>query len=164
MKNTLLFTTLLAGLALTACNKATRTDSAVVTDPSVAPVTTTTETFGDRVDRAGERTAAATRDVASDVRAASRNAADNVRDASRDAGAAMRNAGHDMKARFNEWRLSDNDIRGDVEANRPIVRSPRTAVTTSTVKIDDDTIENAIKGRLHSDAQLTNLKFDVNAS
>ena len=150
MKNTLILTSLVAGLALTACNKTTRTDTAAVNDPTIAPATT--ETLGERVDRAGERVAAGTREVAADVR-----------EAGRDAATAMRNAGQDLKARYNEWRLSDNELRADLDANRPIIRT-RTAVSTATGRIDDDTIENAIKGRLHSDSQLADLKFDVNAN
>jgi hypothetical protein len=151
MKNTLIFTTLLAGLALTACNKSTRTDTATTTDPTVAPATST-DTVGQKVDRAGDRVATASRDVANDVR-----------DASRDAANAMRNAGQDLKARYNEWRLTDNELRADLDANRPIVRT-RTAAGAATGRIDDDTIEKAIKGRLHSDSQLADLKFDVNAN
>ena len=157
MKNTLLFTTLIAGLALTGCNKSTRTSTAdttvpATTDTTVATTPTTTDTVGAKIDRAGDRVADATR-----------NAADNVRDASRDAAASMRQAGRDISARVTEWRLSASDIEADVMANRPVVRS-RTDVVTPTGKIDNDTLEKAIKGRLHSDPKLANLKFDVNAN
>lgn len=151
MKNTLILTSLVAGLALTACNKTTRTDTAAINDPAVAPATTS-ETLGQRVDRAGERVAAGSREVAADVREASHHA-----------GTAMRNTGHDLKARFNEWRLSDSDLQADLDGKRDIVRT-RTAAGSPAGKIDDDTIENAIKGRLHSDSQLSALKFDVNAN
>jgi hypothetical protein len=160
MKNTLLFTTLIAGLALTGCNKSTRTSTADTTVPATdttATTTTTTtpattDTVGAKLDRAGDRVADATR-----------NAADNVRSASREVGAEMREAGRDISARMSEWRLSAADIESDVQANRPIVRT-RTGATTATGKIDEDTLESAIKGRLHSDSKLADLKFDVNAN
>ncbi len=163
MKNTLLFTTLIAGLALTGCNKSTRTSTAS-SDPALAPTTpppadttvTTapapTDTLGAKIDRAGDR-----------VADASRNAADSVQDAARNTGAAMREAGRDLNARMTEWRLSSSDIEADVAANRHIVRT-RTSAGAPTGNIDEDTIENAIKGRLHSDAKLADLKFDVNAN
>lgn len=158
MKNTLLFTTLIAGLALAGCNKSTRTSTAdttvppATTDTTVTTTPATTDTVGAKIDRAGDRVADATR-----------NAADNVRDASREAAANMRQAGRDISARMTEWRLSKSEIEADVMANRPIVRT-RTDVATPTGKIDDDTLEKAIKGRLHSDSQLADLKFDVNAN
>jgi hypothetical protein len=167
MKNTLLFTTLIAGLALAGCNKSTRTSTAdttvpatdttatttTTTTPTTTPTTpTTTDTVGAKIDRAGDRVADATR-----------NAADNVRDASRRAGAEMREAGRDLSARMTEWRLSASDIEADVQANRPIVRT-RTDATTATGKIDEDTLESAIKGQLHADSKLADLKFDVNAN
>jgi hypothetical protein len=156
MKNTLLFTTLIAGLALTGCNKSTRTSTADTTVPATDTTATTTpttrDTVGAKVDRAGDRVADATR-----------NAADNVRDASRDAAASMRQAGRDISARMTEWRLSASDIEADVMANRPVVRT-RTDAVTPTGKIDKSTLESAIKGRLHSDAKLADLKFDVNAN
>jgi osmotically-inducible protein OsmY len=156
MKNTLLFTTIIAGLALTGCNKSTRTSTADTAVPPATdtPATTpaTTDTLGARADRAGDRVADATR-----------NAADNVRDASRDAAASMRQAGRDVSARMSEWRLSASDIEADVMANRPVVRT-RTDAVTPTGKIDADTLESAIKGRLHADSKLADLKFDVNAN
>jgi hypothetical protein len=154
MKNTLLFTTLIAGLALTGCNKSTRTSTADTTVPPATTdttTTTTTDAVGAKVDRAGDRVADATR-----------NAADNVRDASRDAAASMRQAGRDVSARMSEWRLSSSEIEADVMANRPVIRTRTDAVTTA--KIDKGTLENAIKGRLHADPKLADLKFDVNAN
>lgn len=156
MKNTLLFTTLVAGLALAGCNKSTRTSTADTTVPPATTDTTTTptttDTVGAKIDRAGDRVADATR-----------NAADNVRDASRDAAASMRQAGRDLSARMTEWKLSKSDIEADVMADRPIVRT-RTDVVTPTGKIDKGTLEKAIKGRLNADSQLADLKFDVNAN
>jgi hypothetical protein len=143
MKNTLLFTTLIAGLALTGCNKSTRTSTADTTVPATdtTATTTTTDTVGTKVDRA----------------------ANSVADASRDAAASMRQAGRDVSARMTEWKLSASDIEADVMANKPIVRT-RTDAVAPTGKINEDTLENAIKGRLHADTQLANLKFDVNAN
>jgi hypothetical protein len=157
MKNTLLFTTLIAGLALTGCNKSTRTSTADTTvPPSTTDTTTTTptttDTVGAKIDRAGDR-----------VADASRNAADNVRDVSRDAAASMRESGRDISARMTEWRLSASDIESDVMANRPVVRT-KTDALTPTGKLDEDAVENAIKGRLQADSKLANLKFDVNAN
>lgn len=165
MKNTLLFTTLIAGVALTGCNKSTRTSTA---DSTVPPATTTdttptTTTVGESLDRAGDRTAAATRRAADNVGDATRNAADSVGDAARTAGANMREAGRDISARMSEWRLSASEIEADVTANRPIVRT-NTKATAPTGKIDDDALENLIKGRLQADSKLADLKFDVNAN
>ena len=160
MKNTLLFTTLVAGIALTGCNKSTRTSTADTAYPPATTDTTatttatttptTTDTVGAKIDRAGDR-----------VADASRNAADNVRDATRDAAASMREAGRDLSAKMTEWKLSAQEIEADLTANRPIVRT-KTGATTG--KIDEDTLESAIKGRLHSDSKLADLKFDVNAN
>ena len=157
MKNTLLFTTLIAGLALAGCNKSTRTSTAdttvpPVTDTTAATTTSTTDTVGARVDRAGDRVADATR-----------NAADSVRDASRDAAASMRQAGRDVSARMTEWKLNASDIEADVAAKRDIVRT-RSDVLTPTGNIDKGNLEKSIKGQLHSDSKLADLKFDVNAN
>jgi osmotically-inducible protein OsmY len=156
MKNTLLFTTLVAGLALTGCNKTTRTSTA---DTSLPPADTTatttpasTDTVGAKVDRAGDR-----------VADASRRTANAVSDASRDVTNAARQAGHDISARMTEWKLSTADIEADVMANREIVRT-RTDGTAPTGKVDKGNIEKAIKGRLHSDPMFSDLKFDVNAN
>jgi hypothetical protein len=174
MKNTLLFTTLVAGIALTGCNKSTRTSTADTTSPygttdttaattTTTTTPTTTDTVGASLDRAGDRVADASRNAADNVRDATRNAADNVRDASRSAAASMREAGRDISAKMTEWRLSASDIEADVQANRNIVRT-RTDATAPTGKIDEDTLESAIKGRLHADSKLADLKFDVNAN
>ena len=157
MKNTLLFTTLVAGLALAGCNKSTRTSTADTTVPPATTDTTTTtprttDTVGAKIDRAGDRVADATR-----------NAADSVRDTSREAAASMRQAGRDLSARMTEWKLSASDIEADVMADRPVIRT-RTDVVTPTGKIDKGTLEKAIKGRLNADSQLADLKFDVNAN
>jgi len=136
MKTTLLLTTFVAGLALAGCNKTTRTSTADTTVPPPAPG----ETAGQKMDRAGQ----------------------NVADATRDVAASMRQTGRDISARMTEWRLSSSDIEADVAANRPIVRTRADAISTG--KIDDDNLEKSIKGRLNTDTQLSALKFDVNAN
>lgn len=148
MKNTLLFTTLAAGLALTGCNKSTRTSTA----DTLPPPPPASDTVGAKIDRAGDRVADATR-----------NAADNVRDATRDAAASMRQAGRDISTRMTEWKLNASDIEADVLAKRDVVRT-RTDALTPTGKIDKGTLEKSIKGQLHSDPMLADLKFDVNAN
>jgi osmotically-inducible protein OsmY len=158
MKNTLLFTTLVAGLALSGCNKTTRTSTADTTVPPATDTSvtsrpvTTTDTVGARVDRAGDRVADATR-----------NAADNVRDASRDAAASMRQAGRDVSARLTEWKLNASDIEADVLAKRDIVRT-RSDVLTPTGNVDKGNLEKSIKAQLNADPKLPDLKFDVNAN
>jgi osmotically-inducible protein OsmY len=154
MKNTLLFTTLVAGLALTGCNKSTRTSTADTTLPPADTTATpaSTDTVGAKVDRAGDRVADATR-----------SATNAVGDASRDAAAAVNRAGHDISARMKEWRLSATDIESDVMANREVVRT-RTDGLSPTGKVDKGNLEKAIKGRLHSDPMFSDLKFDVNAN
>lgn len=152
MKNTILLTSLIAGLALTGCNKSTRTSTAANEPVTVPAPASTTDTVGAKMDRAGDRIADASRD-----------AADKVRDASHDAAASIKQSGHDLKARYNEWRLSNSDLETDIHANRPVIRT-RTDAITPTGKIDDDTVEKAIKGRLAADPMLSDLKFDVNAN
>jgi osmotically-inducible protein OsmY len=157
MKNTLLFTTLVAGLALTGCNKSTRTSTADTTvpppvDTAATPATSRTDTLGAKVDRAGDRVADATR-----------NAADSIRDTSRDAAASMRQAGRDLSARMTEWKLNASDIEADVMAKRDIVRT-RSDVLTPTGKVDKGDLEKSLKAQLNSDPMLPELKFDVNAN
>jgi len=173
MKNTLLFTTLIAGVVLTGCNRSTRTstaDTVPATDPTygttpstTTPSTTTTTATPGTLERTGERIGDATREAADDVGDATRSATDSVRDASRDAAASMREAGRDLSARMTEWRLSASELEADLAADRPIVRT-RTGATTPTGDIDEGNVESAIKGRLKADSKLANLKFDVNAN
>lgn len=153
MKTTLLFTTLLAGLALTGCNKSTRTSTADTNPPPAPePTTSTTDSLSTKMDRAGAQ-----------VADASRNAADKVTEATRSAAASVREAGHDLSTRMSEWRLSKSDIESDVMADRPIVRT-RSDVTTPTGAIDTSMIEKNIKSRIQSDSMLSGLKFDVDAN
>jgi hypothetical protein len=147
MKNTLLYGTLIAGIALAGCNKSTRTSTADTTVPptdttaAARPATTPTDTVGAKIDRAGDSVAAA----------------------SRDAAASMRQAGRDLSTRMTEWRLSKSDIEADVMANREIIRT-RSDVTTPVVAADAGTLEKAIEGRLAADSKLAGLKFDVDAN
>lgn len=167
MKNTLIFTTIAVGLALTGCNKSTRTstasndaartlpsDTTVAAAPSSTTTTTTssTDTFGAKVDRATDR-----------ISDASRNAADKVSDATHDAVASMKNAGHDLSARMKEWRLSSSDIEADVVADRPVIRT-NSAAGAPTGKIDKGNLEKTIQGKLKSDTMTADLKLDVNAN
>lgn len=160
MKNTLLFSTMILGVALVGCNKSTRTSTTASTDPAVTPVTepattapvTTTDTLGAKIDRAGDR-----------IADASRNAADRVGDATREAGRELRQTGRDLSARMTEWRLSNADLEADITANRPVIRT-NSGANAPTGKIDEDALEKTIKGKLNADAQLADLKFDVNAN
>ena len=156
MKNTILFTTLVAGLALTGCNKSTRTSTASTTDTAVPSATTDTT-------RSTTPTATTTPSTTDTVGAKLDRAGDRIADASRSAADSVRAAGHDLSARMTEWKLSTSDIEADVMANRPVVRT-RTDAGVPVGKIDDDTIEKAIKGRFASDTMLSNLKLDVNAN
>jgi osmotically-inducible protein OsmY len=165
MKNTLLFSTLVIGLALAGCNKSTRTSTASnepartsypadtskpVTTTTPAPATT--DTLGAKVDRATDRVADATR-----------NAADKVADTTRDAVSTVKEAGRDMSAKMTEWRLNASDIEADIVADRPVIRTNSNA-GAPTGKIDKGNLEKAIKGKLRSDAKLANYSFDVNAN
>ena len=143
---------LVAGLALTGCNKSTRTSTAS-TEPAVRDTTTTTsgDTVGAKIDRATDRMADATH-----------NAADKVRDASHEAAANLRAAGHDLSTRMTEWRLNNTDIEADVQANREIVRTNTS--TSPTGKVDKGNIEKSIKGRLDTDPMFNGQKFDANAN
>ena len=188
MKNTLLFTTLIAGVVLTGCNRSTRTstaDTTPATDTTYGTTSSATTDTTNALERAGDRAGAATRSAADSVGDATRNAADrvgdasrnaadslgdatrrasdNVRDAASSAAASMREAGRDLSAKMSEWRLSASELQADLQADRPIVRS-KSNFTTPTGNIDEGNIESAIKGRLQADSKLANLKFDVNAN
>jgi osmotically-inducible protein OsmY len=151
---------LVAGLALTGCNKSTRTasnDAALPSDTAVSTTTTTTtpattDTFGSKVDRATDR-----------VADASRSAANKVSDATHDAAASVREAGHDLSAKMKDWRLSSSDIEADVVADRPVIRTNSSA-GAPTGKIDKGNLEKTIKGKLKADTMTADLKLDVNAN
>jgi hypothetical protein len=150
MKKTLLFSTLLSGLVLTGCNKATHTNTAATEPAATTP--STEPTVGQRVDAATARTEAAARDLGNDMS----RAADHAK-------TAMANAAHDVAARVNEWRLSSRDIEADIVAHRDIVRTKDSAGTVPTGNIDKSTLKSAVEGRIKADSELANLKLDVNA-
>ena len=150
MKKTLLVSTLLSGLALTGCNKATHTNTAAADTTATPPATE--PTVGPRIDAATTRTEAAARDLGNDMS----RAADHAK-------TAMSNAAHDISARVSEWRLSSDDIQADIVAHRDIVRTKDSAGMTATGTIDKSTLEAAVKGRIMADSALADLKLDVNA-
>ena len=147
MKKTLLFTTLAAGLALTGCNKSTRTDTASAdaarTDTTVTtPASTTQPTVGQRVDAAAARTGDAVADAGRSARNGIERAADRTGDA-------MRRASNEVSQEWNEWKLSNTDLEGDLRANRPIVRTrtipanaPAGAVNVNKSQIKDNVKAN----------------------
>ncbi len=173
MKTTLLFSTLLAGLALAGCNKSTRTSTAS-TDPAVDPtVTTRTDTYGTTagttsgavaadVRRGTSNAADTTREAGRDVRDAARSAGAEMREAGRDASAALSRTGDKMEAKFTEWKLDAKDIDADLAAKRPIVRTKDTA-GSPTGNMVKSTLQSAVEGRIKADAELSNLKLDINA-
>lgn len=148
MKKTLLFTTLAAGLALTGCNKETRTDSASydstrATTGTTAASTTTEPTVGQRVDSAAARTG----DAIADAGRGLERAADRTGDA-------MRRAGNEMKAEWNEWKLNASDLEADLKANRPIVRTrtiPANA-PTGAVNVNKSQIKDNVKASVSQHA------------
>lgn len=156
MKKTLLFTTLVAGLALAGCNKTTKTDT-------VATDTTRTEpTVGQRVDTAAARTEAAARDAGNDLARATERAGDKLERAGERTADAMRNMGADIKAKYTEWKLNAQDLQADISAKRDIVRT-RTASGAPTGNMDKSTLQAAVEGRIKADPELANLKLDINA-
>jgi hypothetical protein len=161
MKKTLLFTTLVAGLALAGCNKSTRTQTAGTTDTTTT-ARTTEPTVGQRVDSAAARTEAAARDAGNDLSRAADRAGDKLERAGERTAAAMQNMGHDIKAKFTEWKLDAQDIQADIAAKRDIVRT-RTASGAPTGNMDKSTLQAAVEGRIKADPELANLKLDVNA-
>lgn len=140
MKKTLLFSALIAGLALSGCNKSTRTDT-VSTDP-MTPTSST--------DSVANRTETAAREAGNDISRAANSAA-----------ASMSNMAHDVSAKVTEWRLSNSDIQADLAADREIVRT-RSGNLSPTGNIDKSTLQSAVEGRIRADAELSSLKLDVN--
>lgn len=134
MKKTLILTPLLvaAGLTFVGCNKSTRTDTAS-TDTTTAPAVTTTEpTVGQRVDAAAQRTG------------------DAIADAGRATADAARRAGNNMRAEWNEWKLSHQDLDADLRADRPIVRT-RTipaGAPTGVVNVDKSALKANVKANV----------------
>jgi hypothetical protein len=153
MKNSLLYTTLIVGLALTGCNKSTRQSTAA--DTNRDGVTTPTE-------RAAADTRATTDAVAQDVRNAGQKASDNVRSGVNTASNAISNAAGSVvnAARMTEWKLNTSDIQADIDAKREIVRT-KTAAATPTGNMDKSTLKAAVEGRIKADPELSGYKLDV---
>lgn len=187
MKNTILYTSLVLGLALTACNRSTRTasdDATPATDPAYASTSTTTpsstsatpsstsaagttttttsDTLANDVRRGADATGDAMREAGRDIRQAGREAGQEMRETGREASAALSRAGDKIESKFQEWRLNAKDIEADLAADRPIVRT-RTDAGAPTGKMDKSTLQSAVEGRIKADSQLANLKLDVNA-
>jgi hyperosmotically inducible periplasmic protein len=162
MKKTILFSTLVCGLVLTGCNKSTKTDTASTatlppaSDTALASSSTSTDSLANR-------TSAAAREAGNDLSRAANNAANSLERAGERTANAMSNMAHDVSARITEWRLSSQDIQADLAADRDIVRTRTAAVGAPTGKIDKDTLQSAVEGRIKADANLSNLKLDVNA-
>src|SRR5688500_48575 len=119
MKNTLLYGTLIAGIALAGCNKSTRTSTADTTVPptdttaAARPATTPTDTVGGQVRRGGDRGAGAPRDAA----------------------ASMGQAGRGLSTRMTELGVAKSDIEADVMADCEIIPT-RSGVTPPLVSAD----------------------------
>jgi osmotically-inducible protein OsmY len=150
MKNTLLITTLTAGLVLASgCGRSTRTDTAA-TDTTTYPATTTTPTTtapmsstSTEIDQAASRTSGAIAD-------AGRSSADATREAALNTGDAMRRTGDAMSAKMREWRLSAQDLEADLRADREIVRT-KSSVGAPTGNVDKSAlkanVETQVKGQ-----------------
>jgi hyperosmotically inducible periplasmic protein len=154
MKKTLLFSTLVIGLALAGCNKSTRTDTAA-TDSTTTAARTTDQTVAS--------TEAASRNAANDLSRAANSAGDSLERAGRSAANAMSNAAHNVSAKLTEWRLSAQDIQADLAADRDIVRTKEASAGAPTGTMDRSTLKTAVEGRIKADSELANLKLDVNA-
>jgi hypothetical protein len=149
MKKTILFSALVIGLALTGCNKATKSDT-VATDTTARPANSTATP------------APATSTASDDLRRAANNAGSAMERAGDKTADAMRRAGDNISAKLTEWRLSASDIEADLTADRPIVRTKETA-GAPTGTIDKSTLQSAVEAKIKADSELANLKLDVNA-
>jgi hypothetical protein len=138
MKKTLLFTSLIAGLALVGCNKSTRSSSTAANDTTPPPATTTPSS---------------TDSLANDMKTAANSAGD-----------ALRSAGNSVatSARIAEWKLTADDINADLAAHRDIVRT-RDAAAAPTGKMDKSVLKSAVEGRIKADSELAELKLDINS-
>ena len=158
MKKTILFSTLLCGLVLSGCNKSTKTDTASTT--TLPPASDTAlATSSTSTDSLANRTSAAAHEAGNDISRAANNAANSLERAGDRAANAMSNMAHDASARITEWRLSSQDIQADLAADRDIVRTRTAAVGAPTGKIDKDTLQSAVEGRIKADSDLSNLKL-----
>jgi len=188
MKNTLLISTALIGLAIAGCNKSTPTSTAA-NDPTYPNSTSTTSDQAAADSRAasgsmaadtsattGAMTAdahtannsmatdtrAATGSMAADARNAANKASDSVRSGANSASNAMANVTGNVAhtARLTEWRLNSADIQADIDANREIVRT-KTVVGAPTGNMDKSTVQAAVEGRIKADTDLSTFKIEV---
>lgn len=146
MKKSLLFTSLLAGLALAGCNKSTKSDTVATDYPAATPATTTTT-----ADTAAARMENAARNTGNAIERAGERTAN-----------AMSNMAHDVSVKLTEWRLSAREIEADIAADRPIVRS-RTNAGAPTGNTDKSALQSAVEAKIKADSELANLKLDINA-
>ena len=158
MKKTLLISSTIIAVALVGCNRSTRTE----TTAADTTVRTPEPTVGQRVDNAVARTDAAAREAGRDIANATERAGDKLERAGERTAAAAREMGHDIKAKFTEWKLNAQDLEADLAARRPIVRTKDSA-GTPTGNMDKSTLQSAVEGRIKADAELANLKLDINA-
>lgn len=162
MKKTILFSTLIAGLALTGCNKSTQTETAATDSTLPASVDSAAASTAATTDSLANRTEAATREAGRDISRAANNVGDSLERAGDRAANAMSNMANDVSAKLTEWRLSNSDIQADLAADRDIVRT-RTGAGAPTGNMDKSTLQSAVEGRIKADSDLANLKLDVNA-
>ncbi len=154
MKKTILFSTLLAGLALAGCNKSTKSDT-VATDTTVRDTTVAANNTTARVD-------AAARDAGNDLNRAANDAGKSLERAGDRTAKAMSNMAHNVDAKLTEWKLSSREIEADVTANRDIIRT-KDMVGAPTGNTDKSALQDTVTANIKSDAQLANLKLDINA-
>jgi hyperosmotically inducible periplasmic protein len=150
MKTSILLTLALA-VALTGCNKSTRSsthanDTAASTDYTATANSTATTASNDM-------NAAATR-TADDMRAAGNTAANAIGNAASNIGTA---------ARVAEWHLTASDLQADLDNNREIVRTKETAAGAPTASSDKSVVESMVKSRLEADSSIAALKLKVDA-
>jgi hypothetical protein len=186
MKKTLLLSTLVVGIVMAGCNRQTRTGTTTdyaatptttdqtTTTTTTAPVDTTTTTADPMATTTVPRdttTATTTRDttIRDDMsRAADRTgdalsrAADRTGDAFSRAADRTGDAMQNLSARMQEWRLDEEQIRADIESDRPIVRT-KDAAGAPVGDVDRSTLKTAVEGRIQADDQLANLRLDVDA-
>lgn len=169
MKKTLLFTAVLTGLALAGCNRDTRTSTATTDTAATTDTTATTRAdatsreVSNDIRRGADQTAAATREAGRDLGDATREAGREMREFGREASDALARAGDKLEAKYQEWKLNAKDIEADLAADRPIVRT-RNNANAPTGKVDRSTLKTAVEGRIKADAELANLKLDINAN
>jgi osmotically-inducible protein OsmY len=157
MKTSLLLASALA-IALTGCNKSTRSSgSTASTDYSATNTTAANATVTDNNTVAGNTTTTA-RDSMNRVGDDLHNAANSASNA---IGSAASNVA--TTARIAEWHLSANDLQADLDNNREIVRTKDDTAGAPTASADTKVIESMVKGRLEADSDIARLKLDADA-